>query len=103
MVPAPVLFEVDYWLRTRLGTGALLAFLDEIISGNFFVEDPKPGDYQRARDLCEKYGDSDIGFVDAAVMAIVERLNEPKLATLDHRHFGMIRPRHVDALILLPE
>lgn len=103
VVPAPVLFEVDYWLRTRLGTGALLAFLDEIISGNFFVEDPKPGDYQRARDLCEKYGDSDIGFVDAAVMAIVERLNEPKLATLDHRHFGMIRPRHVDALILLPE
>jgi hypothetical protein len=41
--------------------------------------------------------------VDAAVMAIVERLNEPKLATLDHRHFAMIRPRHVDALQLLPE
>jgi len=25
------------------------------------------------------------------------------LATLDHRHFGMLRPRHVDALRLLPE
>ena len=45
----------------------------------------------------------DIGFVDAAVLALVERLNEPKLATLDRRHFGLLRPRHVDALHLLPE
>ena len=44
----------------------------------------------------------DIGFVDAAVLAIAERLNEPKLATLDHRHFAMLRPRHVEALSLLP-
>jgi len=40
--------------------------------------------------------------VDAAVLAIVERLGEPKLATLDRRHFGMLRPRHVESLILLP-
>jgi hypothetical protein len=33
----------------------------------------------------------------------VERLNEPKLATIDHRHFGMIRPHHVPALRLLPD
>jgi hypothetical protein len=41
--------------------------------------------------------------VDAAVVALVERLNEPKLATLDQRHFGLLRPRHVDVLRLLPE
>ena len=40
--------------------------------------------------------------MDAAVLAIVERLNEPKLATLDRRHFGMMRPRHVAGLTLLP-
>jgi predicted nucleic acid-binding protein len=49
------------------------------------------------------YADADLGFVDAAVLAIVERLNEPKLVTLDRRHFGPLRPRHVDALRLLPE
>jgi hypothetical protein len=32
----------------------------------------------------------------------VERLNEPKVATLDHRHFSTLRPRHVDALRLVP-
>jgi len=55
------------------------------------------------RQLCDRYADADIGFVDAAVLAIVERLDEPKLATLDRRHFGSLRPRHRDALTLLPE
>jgi len=103
VVPAPVVFEMDYWIRQRMGTGALLVFLDEIIDGNFELEDLVTGDYERVRDLCDKYADSDLGFVDAAVMAVVERLNEPKLATLDQRHFRMIRPRHVDSLTLLPE
>ena len=44
-----------------------------------------------------------VGFVDAAVLAVTARLDEPKLATLDHRHFRALRPRHVDALQLLPE
>jgi hypothetical protein len=35
--------------------------------------------------------------------AVGERLGEPKLATLGHRHFGLLRPRHVEALRLLPE
>lgn len=52
---------------------------------------------------CDRYADADIGFVDAAVLAVVERLNEPKLATLDHRRFGALRPRHVDARRPLPE
>lgn len=59
-------------------------------------------DYRRIRELCDRYASSDVGFVDAAVLEVVERLNEPKLATLDHRHFGLLRPRHVDALTLLP-
>jgi hypothetical protein len=36
------------------------------------------------------------------VLAIAERLNEPRLPTLDRRHFGLLRPRHRDALELLP-
>ena len=43
-----------------------------------------------------------IGLVDAAVFAIVERLDEPKLATLDRRHFSLLRPRHRDSIDLLP-
>jgi predicted nucleic acid-binding protein len=103
IVPAPVLVEVDYWIHQRLHPGVLVAFLSDITDGAYWVEDLLPQDYHRVRELCDRYHDSDIGFVDAAVLAIVERLNEPKLATLDHRHFGLLRPRHVEALTLLPE
>jgi len=103
ILPAPVVYEMDYWIRKRMRTRELLAFFDEIIDGNLSVEDLEAADYQRIRQLCERYADSNLGFVDASVLVVVERLNEPKLATLDHRHFRMVRPRHVDALTLLPE
>jgi predicted nucleic acid-binding protein len=53
-------------------------------------------------ELLEQYIDLRVGFVDAAVLAIVERLAEPKLATLDRRHFSIMRPGHVEKLELLP-
>lgn len=102
VIPAPVLVEVDYWIHARLHPGVLVALLDDIESGAYRVEDLQPTDYARVRSLCDRYDDADIGFVDAAVLAIVERLAETRLATLDHRHFGTLRPRHVDALVLLP-
>ena len=102
VIPAPVLVEVDYFIHTRLQPGVLVALLDDIRDGAYLVEDLQPEDYRRVRQLCDRYADADIGFVDAAVLAVVERLNEPKLATLDRRHFGLLRPRHVDALRLLP-
>jgi len=103
VIPAPVLGEIDYWIYKELHVGALITLLDQIAEGTFVVENLLPADYRRVREVCNKYWDSDVGLVDAAVLAIVERLDEPKLATLDHRHFGMIRPRHVKALQLLPE
>src|SRR5437773_2263032 len=86
VLPAPVVYEMDYWIRKRMNTRALVSFFDEIVDGNLAVEELQADDYQRTRHLCERYADSNLGFVDAAVMAVVERLNEPKLATLDHRH-----------------
>lgn len=102
VIPAPVLVELDYWIHERLHQGVLVAFLDDLITGAYHVEELQPEDYRRIREICDRYADADIGYVDAAVLAIVERLDEAKLATLDHRHFAILRPRHVDALHLLP-
>ncbi len=102
IVPAPVLVEVDYWIHARLHTGVLVALLDDIVAGAYRVEELLTEDYRRIRELCDRYSDADVGFVDAAVLAIVERLNEPKLATLDHRHFGILRPGHVEVLKFVP-
>jgi len=102
VIPAPVLVEVDYFIHTRLHAGVLTALLDDIVAGAFVVEPVQIVDYRRVRVLCDRYADADIGFVDAAVLAVVERLGEPKLATLDTKHFRILRPAHVDALELLP-
>jgi predicted nucleic acid-binding protein len=56
----------------------------------------------RCRRLQVEYADLALGVVDASVVALLERLDEGKLATLDHRHFGVVRPKHVGALQLLP-
>ena len=103
VIPAPVVIEVDLLVSSHVGPHAILPFLDDIAAGRYRVEPVAQQDYSRIRQILERHADSNIGFVDAAVLAICERLNEPKLATLDHRHFGMMRLRHVDALQLVPE
>jgi uncharacterized protein len=104
LLPAPVVAEFD-WLTSRrvsMAPKASLVLLDDVLAGAYRVVALTIDDYARCRELLGKYADSDIGFVDAAVLAVVERLNEPKLATLDSHHFRLIRPRHVAALELLP-
>jgi hypothetical protein len=43
------------------------------------------------------------GPVDAPVIAVAERLKAGTIATLDHRHLSVVRPRHLPAFKLLPE
>jgi uncharacterized protein len=48
------------------------------------------------------YRDLPLGTVDASIVAAAERLGITDVATVDRRHFGVVRPRHVDAFTLLP-
>jgi hypothetical protein len=52
--------------------------------------------------LVEQYGDLPLGTADACVVALAERLRIPTIATLDRRHFTIVRPTHVSAFELLP-
>jgi len=56
----------------------------------------------RAAELVARYRDSEIGYVDAIVVAIAERLRDKVIATVDRRHFSAIRPNHTAAFQLLP-
>ena len=76
--------------------------LRDIRRGSYDVEDLTAADYDRVEELLTTYRDLNVGFVDAAVLAIVERLGETKLVTLDRRHFTVMRPRHRASLELLP-
>jgi uncharacterized protein len=101
VVPAPVLVELE-WLGLSRGIPARDAALADVTAGTLLVADLTLEDYARIGELCTVYEDLRLGFVDAAVVAVVERYREPRVATLDHRHFSVVRPRHVRALELLP-
>lgn len=102
LVPAPVVVELEWLSGSRLGLQPFSSFLADVEAEDVTIVDLIRADYARIRDLLTRYADLKLGFVDAAVLAIVERLNERKLATLDHRHFSAIRPKHTDAIELLP-
>jgi uncharacterized protein len=102
IVPTLVLAEVDYWCHQRLTADVWLAFLDDVIAGVYRVEPPTAEDLERCRELQGRYDDLRLGVVDASVIALAERLGEAAVATLDHRHFGVVRPRHVATLTLVP-
>ena len=102
VVPALVLAELDYWCARRLAPQAWLVFLDDLLAGVYRVESPTVSDLARCRELQARYADLTLGVVDASVVALAERLGEPKVATLDQRRFRAVRPAHVDTLDLRP-
>jgi predicted nucleic acid-binding protein len=59
-------------------------------------------DYRRMTDLVRRYADLPLGTTDAAVIALTERFGLTEVATLDRRHFNIVRPEHAPALTLLP-
>jgi uncharacterized protein len=103
VVPALVLSELDYWCHERLTAEVWQAFLEDVLAGAYSVQNPTEEDLKRSLELQRDYSDLAVGVVDASILALVERLAEPKVATLDHRHFATMRPKHVQALQLVPE
>ena len=95
VVPWAVLPEVDYLLGTRVGSRARMLFLQDVASGAFAVEWGGDRDLDRAAQLDSQYESLQIGLVDAAVMAVAERLRARAIATLDLRHFGGVSPSGV--------
>lgn len=50
----------------------------------------------------QRYANLPLGGTDASVVALAERNGANVVVTLDRRHFAVVKPRHVDALDLLP-
>jgi hypothetical protein len=102
VVPVTVLPELAYLLQTRIGPAAEVAFIRAVVDGEFTVEPLEPEDVERAAELMERYSDLPLGFVDSTIVALTERLETRDLLTTDRRHFGVVRPRHTQALGLHP-
>jgi uncharacterized protein len=102
VMPSPVIVEVDWLARSRGRSGAMTALLNSVLDGSLLVVNLDTEDVARATHLVEQYDDLPLEFVDAAVVAVAERLEEDTIATLDRRRFSVVRPLHVEAFTLVP-
>jgi hypothetical protein len=100
IAPITVVPEVTYLLATRLGPDAERMFVASLAAGEIGLEQVTRSDVERCRVLLDEY--PHIGFVDASLVAVTERLRVRVVATTDRRHFGAVRPRHIAALELVP-
>ncbi len=103
VVPSLVVTEVAYFLADRIGPIAERAFAASLSAGELIAEPVEPPDWDRIAELLQDYEELGLGIVDASVLAACERLGQTALATLDRRHFSVVKPRHCEALALLPE
>lgn len=87
----PVIAEVDYLMRARIGSDTARKFLRSLTAGEHRVAPVSPGVFRRAVELDAQYADLELGIVDAAVMAYAER-NELPVLTFDFRHFRASKP-----------
>ena len=85
-----------------MGPQAEVTFLKSSGEDGFHIAELEDQDIQRMAELVETYVDLPLGIVDAAVITIAERLRLTEIATLDRRHFMVVRPRHTTAFVLLP-
>ena len=94
--------EVSWAIEAQLGPRAESKFLAEVARGLQPVEHLTLSDIAGCADLVGQYADLRLGFVDASVVAVAERLNITTVATIDHRHFAVVRPRGGSPFHLVP-
>lgn len=97
-----VVAETGWLIDRQLGASAEVEFYRSIVDGELSVEALSSADWERIAELTDKYADNNLGGVDSSLVAIAERLQLDTIATLDHRHFRAVRPKHVDAFKLVP-
>lgn len=97
-----VVAEAAYLIDRQLGAAAEAGFFRSLGNGDARVEPVTVADFERIAELIERYADFPLGGTDASLIAVAERLGLHRIATLDHRHFAVVQPKHVDAFQLVP-
>jgi hypothetical protein len=102
LIASPIVPEVCYLLNTNLGPAAEIKFVRALRRRELSIEHPVDADLLRIEELLDLHVKANLGFVDAACVAVAERLRITEIATTDRRHFSAVKPRHCKAFALLP-
>jgi len=102
LLPCVVIPEICYLIASRLGHARMRQFLNSLSTSDIKLEPTTGTDLVRIGEILEQYADSQLDFVDTAIMVISERKNISCVLTLDRRDFSVMRPKHCDYFEILP-
>lgn len=102
VVPVLVLVELDYWVRKFATADAWLAFCEDVAAGAYALFGLDGMLLAKMAELQVKHESLPLDATDACVFVTCEALGEKKAATLDRRHFSVLRTESGEALRLLP-
>lgn len=103
ILPVPVLIEVCQLLESRVGPHVEAEFLSMLAdSPQFVLYSPDMDAVRQMGMLVTQYADFPLGAADASVVVAAEQYGTASVATLDRRHFLVIKPTHVESFDLQP-
>lgn len=102
LLPEVVLPELAYLVIRSLGYKVFFDLIDYLLDRQIPLISMTSTDLERVKEILEQYEDGKLDFVDAAIMAIAERLEIERILTVDRRDFGIFRPRHCAAFEIVP-
>lgn len=97
-----VIAELDYLVLTRHGTDAEVAVLEELASGAWELAEMTSARIRAATEIVHRYADQPIGLTDAANIVLASAYRTRQIATLDRRHFEVLRFDDHTAVEILP-
>ncbi len=97
-----VVAELDYLVASSHGVADELAVLDELAGGAWHLAAFDEEELRRASGVIASYKDQEIGVADASIVVLAERYRTRTIASLDHRHFDVLRSLDGDYFDVLP-
>lgn len=97
-----VIAELDYLLLTRHGAPAEQRVLTELAGGAWELASIDLHRLDRARELTNRYPGADVGITDASLVILAEDYGTRTIATLDRRHFSILRFADGTAPLIVP-
>ncbi len=101
IIPSSVAVEVCQLLKYRFGSRYEIKFLEDIYRSSFIMDTIKYDDIPRIIQILAKYEDLNVGYVDASIVAVAERLGTNKIITLDKKHFNVLVPSGFECFDIL--
>ena len=97
-----VVAEIDHLVSRGGGSAAALAFYEDLVSGAYIVEWWREAMFETV-ETARRHEAFGLGLADASLLVLAARLETTRIATLDERHFRIVKPLTGQAaFVLLP-